>query len=118
MAQEYNKYGDSSYSTYPTDDKKYECRTGPFEGFFVGSVEFCKFNKFDDKDDRKITIEQEPKVHLVHKAHLVKQVHLVQKVHKVYKVYKVYKVNEDLTEHKVNKEFREFKVDKVYLVLR
>ena len=45
-----NYYGDSSsYSTYPTDDKKYECRTGPFEGFFVGSVEFCKF-KFDDKD--------------------------------------------------------------------
>ena len=31
---------------------KYECRTGPFEGFFVSSVEFCKFNKFDnDKDD-------------------------------------------------------------------
>ena len=22
---------------------KYECRTGPFEGFFVNSVEFCKF---------------------------------------------------------------------------
>ena len=51
MAQEYDKYGDSSYSTYPTDDKQYECRTGPFEGFFVSSVEFCKF-KFD-KDDRK-----------------------------------------------------------------
>ena len=49
MAQDYDKYGDSSYSTYPTDDKKYECRTGPFEGFFVSSVEFCKF-KFDDKD--------------------------------------------------------------------
>ena len=40
-----------SYSTYPTDDKKYECRTGPFEGFFVGSVEFCKHLKFDK--DRK-----------------------------------------------------------------
>ena len=52
MAQEYDKYGDSSYSQYPTDDKKYECRTGPFEGFFVGSVEFCKFKKFD-KDDNK-----------------------------------------------------------------
>ena len=37
MAQEYDKYSDSSYSQYPTDDKKYECRTGPFEGFF------CKF---------------------------------------------------------------------------
>jgi len=53
MAQEYDKYGDSSYSQYPTDDKKYECRTGPFEGFFVSSVEFCKHVKFDDKDDRK-----------------------------------------------------------------
>jgi hypothetical protein len=52
MAQEYDKYGDSSYSTYPTDEKKYECRTGPFEGFFVSSVEFCKF-KFDDKKDSR-----------------------------------------------------------------
>ena len=52
MAQEYDKYGDSSYSQYPTDDKKYECRTGPFEGFFVGSVEFCKIKI--DKDDRKV----------------------------------------------------------------
>ena len=38
----------SSYRTYPTEEKKYECRTGPFEGFFVGSVEFCKHVKFDD----------------------------------------------------------------------
>ena len=51
MAQEYGY--DSSYSQYPTYDKKYECRTGPFEGFFVGSVEFCKFNKFDKDNDRK-----------------------------------------------------------------
>ena len=50
-AQEYDKYGDSYYSQYPTDDKKYECRTGPFEGFFVGSVEFCKHIKFDDRKD-------------------------------------------------------------------
>ncbi len=49
MAQEYYEYGDS-YSKYPTDDKRYECRTGPFEGFFVSSVEFCKHVKFDDKD--------------------------------------------------------------------
>jgi hypothetical protein len=42
MAQGYdNYYGDNSYSKYPTEDKKYECRTGPFEGFFVSSVEFC-----------------------------------------------------------------------------
>ena len=51
MAQEYDKYGDSHYSQYPTDDKNYECRTGPFEGFFVSSVEFCKHVKFND--DRK-----------------------------------------------------------------
>ena len=50
MAQAY--YDDSSYSQYPTDDKKYECRTGPFEGFFVSSVEFCKHVKLDDKKDR------------------------------------------------------------------
>jgi hypothetical protein len=54
MAQGY--YDDNSYSQYPTDDKKYECQTGPFEGFFVGSVEFCKHVKFDDKD-RIDTIE-------------------------------------------------------------
>ena len=53
MAQGYDDYYSDSYSKYPTDDKKYECRTGPFEGFFVGSVEFCKHIKFDDKDDRK-----------------------------------------------------------------
>ena len=45
-------YGDrSSYSTYPTENKKYECRTGTFEGFFVSSVEFCKHVKFDDRKD-------------------------------------------------------------------
>jgi hypothetical protein len=53
MAQEYDKYRDSYYSQYPTDDKKYECRTGPFEGFFVSSVEFCKHGKFDNDKDRK-----------------------------------------------------------------
>jgi hypothetical protein len=53
MAQEYDKYGDSYYSQYPTDDKKYECRTGPFEGFYVSSVEFCKHGKFDNDKDRK-----------------------------------------------------------------
>ena len=52
FAQGYETYGDSGYSQYPTDDKKYECRTGPFEGFFVSSVEFCKHFKFNDKKDR------------------------------------------------------------------
>jgi hypothetical protein len=50
-AQEYDKYSDSSYSQYPTDNNKYQCRTGPFEGFFVSSVEFCKNVKFDDRKD-------------------------------------------------------------------
>ena len=52
-AQEYGTYDDDSYSTYPTDVNKYECRTGPFEGFFVSSVEFCKHVKFDDKKDNE-----------------------------------------------------------------
>jgi len=51
FAQGYNDY--NYYSQYPTDDKKYECRTGPFEGFFVSSVEFCKHIKFDDRKDNK-----------------------------------------------------------------
>jgi hypothetical protein len=51
----YDNRGDSYYSQYPTDDKKYECRTGQFEGFFVSSVEFCDAKKFDDKKrDNKI----------------------------------------------------------------
>ena len=33
--------------------KKYECKTGPFEGFFVSSVEFCKHIKFEKDNDRK-----------------------------------------------------------------
>ena len=53
MAQEYY---DDSYSKYPIDDKKYECRTGPFEGFFVESVELCKHVKFNDDKDNKDTI--------------------------------------------------------------
>ena len=55
VAQGYNGYNNGYYSQYPTDDKKYECRTGPFEGFFTSSVEFCKHIKFDDnKRDTKI----------------------------------------------------------------
>ena len=57
MAQGYDDYysDNSYYSQYPTDDKKYECRTGPLEGFFTSSVEFCKHVKFDDsKKDNKV----------------------------------------------------------------
>lgn len=44
----YNNYYPQSPSTpsspssnYPTEDKKYECQKGQFEGFFVSSPEFC-----------------------------------------------------------------------------
>jgi hypothetical protein len=50
---DYKQSSYSDYSDYKTKDKKYECRTGPFEGFFVSSVEFCDAKKFDDKRDHK-----------------------------------------------------------------
>ena len=53
-AQEYGSYDydvDDRYSQYPTEENKYECQTGPLEGFFVSSVEFCKHIKFDDRKD-------------------------------------------------------------------
>ena len=47
---------DDKYSKYPSKDNKYECQRGPFQGFFVASVEFCDV-KFQDDDkshqDRK-----------------------------------------------------------------
>ena len=65
-AQEYgtfdDEYDDDMYSTYPTQSNKYECKTGPFEGFFVSSVEFCEANhkKFDNHD-RKSHIDRDNK---------------------------------------------------------
>ena len=64
-AQEYGSYDyddDDTYSKYPTEVNKYECQKGPFEGFFVSSIEFCKFNTFDkvDKDRENITGIQGP----------------------------------------------------------
>jgi hypothetical protein len=51
-AQEYGAY-DDIYSKYPTDVNKYECQKGPFEGFFVSSVEFCKkIPVFDNNRER------------------------------------------------------------------
>jgi hypothetical protein len=44
----YDDYDDNMYSIYPTEINKYECQKGPFEGFFVSSVEFCKHVKFND----------------------------------------------------------------------
>jgi hypothetical protein len=38
MTPEYDKYGDNCYNTFQTHDKKYECRTGPFEGL----GKFCR----------------------------------------------------------------------------
>ena len=86
MAQEYDKYGDCSYNTYPIDDKKYECRTGPFERFFVSSVEFCKNVNFEYKDKKilEIIIKQERKAQQAHKVQRVIQEQLEQLVHRVY----------------------------------
>jgi hypothetical protein len=58
--QQQSSYNNDIYSKYPTDDKKYECRTGAFEGFFVSSVEFCKHIKFDDKKDHNRDIKTGP----------------------------------------------------------
>ena len=101
MAQEYDKYGDSSYSQIPTDDKKYECRTGPFEGFFVSSVEFCKHGKFD-KDDRK---DRDTK-----QEHKVRQVQQVQQVHQDHKVLQDLMEQQEQQVHKANKGFKVYKV--------
>ena len=46
-----DSYGDR-YNDHKDKINKYECRTGPFEGFFVSSVEFCKHVKFNDKDNK------------------------------------------------------------------
>ena len=48
----YEKSSYSDYSDYKTKDKKYECKTGPFEGFFTSSVEFCFDKKFDNDKKR------------------------------------------------------------------
>jgi hypothetical protein len=49
-----DSYGDR-YNDQQDKINKYECRTGPFEGFFVSSVEFCDAkNKFND--DNKVEI--------------------------------------------------------------
>ncbi len=73
-----NSYSDSSYSdsysAYPTDDKPYECQKGPFEGFFVSSVEFCDAkHKFDDRKNHRdrdnSTGTQGPPGPQVHKVH-------------------------------------------------
>ena len=59
-ASNYNDGNDKNlynidYSEYPTEEYKYECKTGPLEGFFVSSVEFCKHVKFDKDEDKKDT---------------------------------------------------------------
>ena len=95
QAQEYGSfdYNDNMYSKYPTQENKYECRTDPFEGFFVGSVEFCKHLKFDDKDDRKDNRDRDNRRGVQGPAG--------PKAHKVHKVY------QELTEHKVYQELTE-----------
>jgi hypothetical protein len=81
MAPECDKYGDSSCNTFLTDDKKYECRTDPFERFFVSSVEFYKNVNFDDKVKKilEIIIKQERKAQQAHKVQRVIQEQLVHR---------------------------------------
>ena len=91
IAQEYdyNNEDNDKYSKYPTAENKYECQKGPFEGFFVSSVEFCKHVKFDKDNDRKDnnrTGTQGPPGPAVHQVLQEQQ------------VLRVYKVKEDLTE--------------------
>ena len=54
-------YGENYRSYYPTNDYKYECKKGPFEGFFVESVEFCdqKLPVKDpiEKKDKKVPVK-------------------------------------------------------------
>jgi hypothetical protein len=52
----YNYNNEEKYSDYPSQVNKYECQKGPFEGFFVSSVEFCilKTNQALDKDKDRI----------------------------------------------------------------
>ena len=45
-----SSYSSDSYSKYPTKEKPFVCQKGPFKGFYVSSVEFCKF---DDRKDMK-----------------------------------------------------------------
>ena len=103
---------DSYYSTYPTDDKPYECRTGQFEGFFVSSVEFCKMsNSMIEKITKTEIIKQEHKAHQVHKVLKEYKVHQAQQVQirslfQVHKVYQELTERMELTEHKVHKVHR------------
>ena len=39
---------EDKYSKYPSKDNKHECQRGPFQGFFVSSVEFCDVKLPDD----------------------------------------------------------------------
>ena len=43
-----NSYGDQ-YNDHKDKVKEYECKKGPFKGFFTSSVEFCINAKHDDR---------------------------------------------------------------------
>ena len=50
--------GKKDRSYYSTDDDyKYECQTGSFKGFYVGSADFCDPKKFHD--DKPIVLNTE-----------------------------------------------------------
>ena len=101
-----------TYSKYPTDDNKYECRTGPFEGFFVSSVEFCKHIKFDNNDNKdNKTGTQGPPGPAGPQGLQGERKALME-----LKAYKEFKVLLVLMEHKVRKEFKVYKALQVQLI--
>ena len=65
-----SSYGD--YSDYKTKDKKYECRTGPFEGFFVSSVEFCLSDQKRPSSDNKSPISDHKRPSSDNKSPIIK----------------------------------------------
>ena len=71
MAQEYDNYGIINIVNILLKKTNMNVETGPFEGFFVSSVEFCKHVKFDNIRIEKITIEIEI-IEQEHKVHQVK----------------------------------------------
>ena len=118
-AQGYDDYSyNDSYSTYSTDDKKYECRTGPFEGFFVSSIEFCKLNSTIERIMVEIIklVQQVQQVQQELMEHKVQQELMEHKVRQEMMEHKVQQVQQELMEHKVRQEMMEHKVLKVYKV--
>src|SRR5687768_18618999 len=80
MAQGHNEnYSeDRKYTKYPTEENKYECRTGPLEGCYVSCVEFCdaKHDKKDkDRDDNRTGAQVSQGPPGIHARHAIQVPH-------------------------------------------